>query len=227
MSIIPPEAVVRLEPHGAWSEVVLNRPERRNAIVAETVDLLRDVLGKLADDGSTTAVVLRGEGGVFCSGLDLGQPPGGPGFAAAWAELHLAIAAFPVLVVGALERAAVAAGASLALACDLLVAGDNAFLSVPELAMGRPAPMNTAWLLYKHGPGRATELVIGGKRRSAADLLAAGLAFEVVPDQDVRGRACEVASTYAGYNRAVVVAIKNAIRSGAPRSFEATLRALS
>ena len=226
MSPVPIDRIVRVESHGAWSEVVLNRPHRRNAIIEDTVELLRAAFAELADDVSTTAVVLRGEGGTFCSGLDLGEPPGGREFSSGWAALHRDLATFPVPIVGALERAAVAAGASLALACDFLIAGESSFLSVPELAMGRPAPMNTAWLLYKHGVGRATELVLSGKRKSASDLLAAGFAFEVVPDDQVLARSRNMASTLAGGDRAVVVSVKRALRDGAARSFEEILNAV-
>jgi len=219
--------VVRVVRHGPWSEVVLNRPERRNAIIAETVDRLRESLDDLGRDGETAAVVLRGEGGVFCSGLDLGQAPSGPKFAAAWAGLHRDLASFPVITIGALEVAAVAGGASLALACDLLIAGRNAFLSVPELAMGRPAPMNTAWLVYKHGLGRAAALLIGAQRTNAEQLLASGIAFEVVDGAQVVGRACELATTFAGWRRSSIVAAKDSLRRSAPRTFEETLDAVA
>ncbi len=219
--------IVRVVRHGPWSEVILNRPEKRNAIIAETVDRLRESLDELGSDGETAAIVLRGQGGVFCSGLDLSRSPSGPEFAAAWAGLHRDLASFPVVILGALEGAAVAGGASLALGCDLLVAGRNAFVSVPELAMGRPAPMNTAWLVYKHGLGRAAGLLLAGRRTNAEQLLTSGIVFEVVDDAEVVGRACELAATFGGWQRSSVVAAKSSLRRAAPRTFEETLDAIS
>lgn len=220
-------AEVVTQRHAGWAELVLNRPNRRNAIIGATVEQLIEQLAALAADEAVAAVVLRGEGGVFCSGLDLRQPPDRQRFPGLWVELHRALAGFPTVVIGALERAAVAGGASLALACDLLVAGDQAFLSVPELEMGRLAPMNVAWLVYKHGPARAMEATLGGRLYRGEELLRAGLAFEVVPDPDVRSRAGELAERFAGYDRQTVVQMKQAVRAAAARPFDEVLNAVA
>lgn len=220
------DGIVSVRRHDGWAELILNRPERRNAIVFETVGLLSAALEDLAGD-DVRAVLLRGEGGVFCSGLDLQDTPAGAEFARAWAALHSALAAFPVALVGALEKAAVAGGASLALACDLLVVGHNAFLSVPEVEMGRPAPMNVAWLSYKYGAGLALQAVLSGRRYGAEALLGDGIAHEVVPADEVRPRAEQLAAGMAGYRRDTLVALKQSVRDAAPRSFEELLDALA
>lgn len=213
--------------HDGWAELVLNRPERRNAIISETVDLLSEGLTRLGGDESVRAVVLRGEGGVFCSGLDLQDPPSGKDFSRRWADLHRSLAAFPAVVVGALEKAAVAGGASLALACDVLVVGQGAFLSVPEVELARQAPMNVAWLVYKYGVGRALQLVLTGRRLSADTLLEGGLAYETVADAYVRTRSEELARTLAAFDRETVVQLKASIRDAAPRSFDEILHAVA
>lgn len=218
--------IVSVRRHDGWAELILNRPERRNAIVFETVDLLSAGLEDLAGDDTVRAVLLRGEGGVFCSGLDLQDTPDGEEFARSWAALHRALAAFPVVLVGALEKAAVAGGASLALACDLLVVGRNAFLSVPEVEMGRQAPMNVAWLSYKLGTGPALQAVLSGRRYGAEALLGAGIAHEVVPADEVRPRAEQLATVIAGHRRDTLVRLKQSVRDAAPRSFEETLDAV-
>lgn len=218
--------IVFVERHDGWAELILNRPERRNAIVGDTVNLLRAGLDDLARDETVRAVVLRGEGGVFCSGLDLRHPPAGSEFAREWASLHRALAAFPGVLVGALEKAAVAGGASLALACDLLVVGRGAFLSVPEVEMGRAAPMNVAWLVYKYGPGAAVQTALGGRRYGAEALLRAGMAYEVVPDEEVRPHASQLAAAIAGYRRETLVRVKQSVRDAAPRPFDEILDAL-
>ncbi len=220
------DGIVSVIRHDGWAELVLNRPERRNAIVSETVGLLSAGIDDLARDDTVRAVLLRGEGGVFCSGLDLQDTPAGEEFARAWAALHRALAAFPTVLLGALEKAAVAGGASLALACDLLVVGRNAFLSVPEVEMGRPAPMNVAWLSYKYGTGQALQAVLSGRRYGAEALLAAGIAHEVVPPDEVRYRAEQLATTIAGHHRDTLVRLKQSVRDAAPRSFEEILDAL-
>lgn len=221
------DGIVHVRHHDGWAELILNRPERRNAIVPETVDLLSAGLADLASDDTVRAVLLRGESGVFCSGLDLQDSPTGEEFARAWTALHTILAAFPAVLVGALEKAAVAGGASLALACDLLVVGRNAFLSVPEVEMGRSAPMNVAWLSYKFGAGAALQAVLTGRRYGAEALLAAGIAHEVVPADEVRPRAEQLAAVIAGYRRDTLVRLKQSVRDAAPRSFEEILDALA
>lgn len=221
------DGIVSVKRHDGWAELILNRPERRNAIVAETVGLLSAALEDLADDDGVRAVLLRGEGGVFCSGLDLHDTPAGEDFGRAWAALHRTLAAFPVAVVGAMEKAAVAGGASLALACDLLVVGRNAFLSVPEVEMGRPAPMNVAWLSYKYGAGVALQAVLSGRRYGAEALLGAGIAHEVVPADEVRPRAEQLAALIAGFRRDTLIRLKQSVRDAAPRSFDEILDALT
>lgn len=221
------EAIVVVRRHPGWAELVLNRPERRNAIVAETVAELRRALDELAGDETVHAVVVRGEGGVFCSGLDLRQLPSGAEFGSAWAGLHSALAAFPTVLIAALESAAVAGGASLALACDLVVVGQGAFLSVPEVAMGRPAPMNVAWLVYKLGVGPALQAVLSGRRYDADALLRAGIAHEVVADDEVGARAEQLAAAMAGSDRATLVGLKQSVRAAAPRRFEEIIGGLA
>lgn len=209
--------------HGLWAEVALNRPHRRNAIVARSVEALGAAFAELAADSAVAAVVLRGEGGVFCSGMDLKEPPAGEVFRRSWVDLHRQLSRFPVPLVGALERAAVAGGASLALACDLLVVGEGAFLQVSEVEMGRPAPMNVAWLVFKHGPALGLQAVLSARRYSAAQLLAAGVAHEVVADAEVLSRSRQMAQRVSGYDRATLVGLKQSILAAAPRSFEEVL----
>ena len=220
------DGIVLVERHDGWAELVLNRPDRRNAIVSDTVGLLSAGLDDLARDQTVRAVILRGEGGVFCSGLDLQHPPSSKGFTREWAALHGALAAFPTVLIGALEKAAVAGGASLALACDLLVVGRNAFLSVPEVALGRPAPMNVAWLAYKYGAGPALQMVLSGRRYEADALLEGRIAYQVVPDAEVRDHAENLAVTIAGYDRDTLVRLKQSVRDAAPRRFDEILDAL-
>lgn len=220
------DGIVLLERHDGWAELVLNRPDRRNAIVSDTVGLLSAGLDDLARDQTVRAVILRGEGGVFCSGLDLQHPPSSEGFARDWAALHGVLAAFPTVLIGALEKAAVAGGASLALACDLLVVGRSAFLSVPEAALGRPAPMNVAWLVYKYGTGPALQMVLSGRRYEAEALLEGRIAHQVVADAEVRDHAESLAVTIAGYDRDTLVRLKQSVRDAAPRRFDEILDAL-
>ncbi|MDE0658645.1 MAG: enoyl-CoA hydratase/isomerase family protein [Gammaproteobacteria bacterium] len=143
-------AVVEYLDHGRWAEVVLNRPERRNAINGPLGEALAAAIKRAGDDDGIQAVLLRGADGAFCSGLDLkafnADPPPDwmPRFPAIWRRAHKAIFECRKPIVVALERFAINGGAALALAADLLVTGETAFLQVGEVRQGLAAPTPTA-----------------------------------------------------------------------------------
>ena len=117
--------------HEGWGELVLNRPERRNALAPASAQALREGLGALLGGGARV-VLLRGEGGTFCSGLDIDlfQGDAARGWAADWTGFHRDLYACPAVVICALDRYAINAGAALALGSDLMVAGEGAVLTV-------------------------------------------------------------------------------------------------
>jgi enoyl-CoA hydratase/carnithine racemase len=221
--------VVVLEREGPRAEVVLNRPWRRNAVTPEVVERCLEIVTGLATDRSVGAVLLRGAGGTFCSGMDLKEfaatpaSEGAAGFPSRWATLHRALADLPVPLVGALEHAAVAGGAALALACDLLVVGRGAFLHVSEVELARAAPVNVAWLTYKYGPAVALEAVVAAPRYDAAALEARGIAHQVADDDEVVDVARDLADRLARHDRDTVVQLKQAVRAAAPGSFAEAL----
>jgi len=221
--------LVLMERDGPRAEIVLNRPHRRNAIVPALVESLIDVVGQLAGDTSVGAVLLRGAEGTFCSGMDLkefaatSESEAARGFPARWATLHRALASLPVPLVGALERAAIAGGAALALACDLLVVGEGAFLHISEVELGGAAPVNVAWLVTKHTPALALEAVVAAPRYDARSMQAKGLAHLVVPDDDVLPAARSLTDRLASYDRANVVALKDSLRAATGTGFDAVL----
>ena len=107
------QGVVLAAGHDGWGELVLNRPERRNALAPDSAAALRLGLAELVAGGARV-ILLRGEGGTFCSGLDVDLFRGGAGAAWAgdWAGFHRDLHACPAVVICALERYAINAGAS-------------------------------------------------------------------------------------------------------------------
>ena len=195
------DSVVLVEKFGARAEIVLNRPDRKNSITPEVTELLRDAIRATSHDESVNCILLRGNGGVFCSGVDLKESGNGtkPGPLPAWPHVHAALYSSPVPVVVALEKYAINAGAALALAAPVLVAGESSFLQVGELAIGVAAPMCAAWLHLRFAPSVADRLVYLADRVPAAELLRLGVATEVVDDSLVVDRARELADRIAGY----------------------------
>lgn len=217
---MPDEPLVHSSVDDGLATVELNRPERRNAIIPPMLDALADAIDAASSDEAVQAVLLCGAGGAFCSGLDLdaynADPPppwvtsGGDSALAA----HSALARCAVPIIVALERYAINGGAAYALAGDLIVTGESAWLQVGEMIQGLPAPMNLAWLTTKYPESVTARVVYSGERISGPELHAMGIAHRVVPDDAVRANATELAQRIA------------ASPNGTPRPVKAAIRAL-
>lgn len=207
---------------GGVAEIVLNRPARRNAVTGPLAQRLHEEIVAATEDDQVAVLLIRGAGGAFCSGLDLGEfradpPPDWMAhFGGLWLDVHAALYDCPKPIVVALERFAINAGSALALAADLVVTGEQAFLHVGEIQMGMAAPMNMAWLRLRHPESVAARLAIVGRRYTGRELERMGVAAEVVDDDAVVDRARELSATIAGYPPQGVRAIKRTILGGRP-----------
>lgn len=211
------DAHARIVVHDGWGELVLARPQRKNAIIGPMVAELRAGLAALLQGGARV-IVLRGEGGAFCSGLDIDAFAQNPApawrqtFAADWAAWHLDLYRCPAVIVCALERFAINGGSSMVFASDLVVMGEEAFLLVGEAVQGMAAPMNVAWLRIKTTEAIAAQLTLAPRRMKSVELQRLGLVYEVVADADVATRAGAVAATLAGYPPSGIAEIKSHLR---------------
>lgn len=220
---------IRIDRHDGWAELVMNRPERKNAIDGPFAQAMLAALNELNADDAVRAIVLRGEGGAFCSGLDLKAfnetpaPDWVAGFTSLWHEVHCALIESRKAIVGALERYAINGGAALAIAADLLVCGETAFLQVGEVQLGMGAPKNIAWLLLRHSEAVAARLALLGDRVAGPELVRLGVATEAVPDAQVVERAFALAQRIAAFPPQGVARIKSSIRAAgalrAPREW--------
>lgn len=205
-------------PSDRVARVLLNRPERRNALIGPLAEQLAAAIEDLNTDESVSVLLLGGAGGAFCSGLDLKafnedpQPDWVAGFSDLWQRVHRALFDSDRIVVGALERAAVNGGAALALACDFLVAGDEAFLQVGEIQQGMAAPMNTAWLRLRHSEAVSARVALLGDRIAGPELFRLGLAHASVPDAEVMEAATALATRLGAHDPSGARRIKTAIR---------------
>jgi enoyl-CoA hydratase/carnithine racemase len=196
---------VRAEREGAVLRVTIDRPEQRNAL---NVEVLRGLVAAFAgaDDPEVRVVVLTGAGDrAFCAGADLA------GVAADASaveqhehrgmlrELFAATARLRVPLVGRVNGHALAGGLGVALACDLLVASDRAQFGTPEVRVGLWPYVISALLTDHLGPKRALELMMTGRRMSAAEAERWGLVNRVVADDELDGAVDElVAELIAG-----------------------------
>lgn len=211
-------AVVETTDNGGWREITLNRPETRNAINGPLGEGLAEAL-LAADAGDEVhAVLLCGAEGAFCSGLDLKEfnaepaPEWLPRFGQIWRGAHRALFECRKPVVVALERFAINGGAALALAADLLVMGDGAFLQVGEVRVGMAAPYNMAWLRLRQSEAVIARLTLTGRRFHGPELVQMGVAHESVADAEVLSRARELTAEVAGFPGGAATRIKRLMR---------------
>ena len=213
---------VVVETHEGWAEVVLNRPERKNAIVGPLGVELAKAVGRLNEDPEIRVVVLRGSEGAFCSGLDLKafnetpEPGWVKNFQQIWRGAHRAIYNCNKPIIGVLEKYAINGGAALALSCDLLVSGEDAFLQVGEARIGMAAPYNLAWLSLRQPESVISRVALIGDRISGVELGQMGLAYRVVPDSDVLSEAQALAKELAGFPENGLNRIKTVMRAAQP-----------
>ncbi len=188
-------SIVFTEDHGAARHVVLNRPEKRNAMNQELLHALRDALREAAAEETVHCVVLRGEGPVFSAGVDLeelGRSAGRPAMLRPFRDVFLdcanACEEMPKPVVCQIHRACLGAALEVALGCDLRVASSDSQLCLPEVRFGIiPDVGGSTRLPAVVGLGRAKELIMTARAIDAAEAHRIGLVNRVVePHQLVK-----------------------------------------
>jgi 2-(1,2-epoxy-1,2-dihydrophenyl)acetyl-CoA isomerase len=216
---------------GAVTVLTLNRPQAMNALDDGLVRGLAAELERAAGDGSVRAVVLQGAGGSFCSGADLkealGQLGSGISLADRLAPFQAcirAIATAPKPVIAAVDGAAVGFGADLALACDLRLMSDRAYLQEKFVGIGlMPDGGGTFHLSRLVGPGRALELLLLGDKVETARALELGLTNRVVAAADLSRDAIALAQRLAEGPPLALAAIKQATRAAMSGTLEEAL----
>jgi methylglutaconyl-CoA hydratase len=175
---------------GAVARVTLNRPEKRNALDAETIGELALAFGRAEADAAVRVVLLRGAGQHFCAGADLpalqslverGDPVENLHDAAALGQLFISMRQCRCIIVAAVHGNAIAGGAGLATACDIILAAEDAVFGYPEVNIGFVPAMVMGLLRRTLGEKLAFELVARGERISAADAARIGLVNRVIP----------------------------------------------
>lgn len=232
MTAVDDEGPVQVQfVEGGVAIVRLNRPAKRNSMVWESWTSLRDELLAIRDEQQVGAVVLAGVGGFFSAGGDLKSTPArGSGPLSPVARLELAhgvlslIRSLPIPVVAAVEGGAVGIGWSLVLACDLVVAADDAFFSAPFVARGVIPDGGAAWFLVERlGRLRATELALLGARLPAAEARVMALVNELCPAGSAEQVAVGLATSIASSDRSAVELSKRLLAGAEGRSFESFL----
>jgi 2-(1,2-epoxy-1,2-dihydrophenyl)acetyl-CoA isomerase len=219
---------------GDVAVVTMERPDRFNAIEAT---LGRGLVGAMARAGEESrAVVLTGAGRAFCAGADLNdlrpqyESGDGPDLGRLLDEVfHPALGAIldcPVPVIGALNGVAAGAGLGLALACDMRVMSEEAFLTSAFTAIGLVPDSGTTWWLSHHlGVSRALELALTNRRVGPEEARDLGLCVDVVPPDRLMARATELAGQLADLVPDSLVSTRRLIRDASSAPLEEALAA--
>jgi 2-(1,2-epoxy-1,2-dihydrophenyl)acetyl-CoA isomerase len=232
-TISPPElSTLRIEIDGEIGTLTLDRPDSFNAMSPEMILELGTAFAWFADQAPLRGLIVTGAGGAFCSGGDINGFKAGveddsidlPAQVRRGAEaLHTAIVdlrRIPYPVIAAVNGAAAGAGFSLALACDIRIAADNAFVACAYGRIGAsPDGGMTYFLPRVVGPSRALEILLEDPNMTAADALERGLVSEVVTADDLmetaRAKAAKLAKRAPFYvkmaKRLCGVSIENSL----------------
>ena len=230
---------IRIDRHGAVGVLSISRRERFNSLDVETAQDLRKAGLQLARDREVRAVVLRGDGGVFCSGADLkyiarggdedvgylspeARPaPGGYGavFKQILEYIHSTISEIrraPKPWLAAVDGPTAAGGLGIAMACDLVIATERATFEWAYFKTGLTGAESTTFLLPRLvGFRKAMELVLLGPKLAAREAQAIGLINEVTADDRLDERALELAQKLAEAPTAAVGVAKQLLNRAA------------
>ena len=191
--------------------LTINRPERRNALSWDVITGLRAAAAAAKTDPAVRVVVITGAGDkAFCAGADLG----GMADNASYAEVHDArgeLARFFLDLydlgkptIAKVRGYCLAGGFGLALACDLVVAADDATFATPEINVGLWPYMITVPLTRSMPPKKALELMMSRRRIDAADADRLGLLTRVVPVGELDAAVDQLAATLASKSPSVM-----------------------
>ncbi len=201
--------------------VTLNRPEALNAISGAMADELAGAVLQAAADPACWVVVLHANGDkAFCVGADLKERAGLDN--AGWMRnrvqirgLFEALRAVPQPTIASVFGFALGGGCELALSCDFIMCSDDAVLGLPEVRVGIiPGGGGTQLAARRVGPAKAKELVLTGRRISAAEAQSIGLVNTVVPSDDLHAATQALADELCASSPVGVREAKRAIDVG-------------
>jgi enoyl-CoA hydratase len=222
-------ATILLAESGPIARVTLNRPDKRNPIGPATCGELVHALARIKAAPELRVVVLTGAGTVFSAGGDLAAmaSPGGEGVPpASLVELFVAMHELGKPIIAMVNGPALAGGMGLMVACDLVVASDTAVFGTTEITVGLWPMMITAEITRSIGRKITLEMMLTGRKLTAAEALAHGLVNRVVPAAELEGETLKLALSLAAQSPAAIALGLKAFYRSQDMEFEPQLRFL-
>jgi enoyl-CoA hydratase/carnithine racemase len=228
MSSTPTDSAIRLLRDGACATVLIDRPEKKNALDEAAWRAFRTIGAEIAADAGIAAVVVRGTGGAFSAGADIAEFVALTGaeetrrdaFADAVRDGEEAVARIPQPTIAAIEGVCVGGGCQIALACDIRIAVEGTRFGVTPARLGIAYPVaSTRRLVAAIGPSKAKDLLFTGRLIDAGEALAMGLIDRVVPpgelDREVAALIAQIEAN-SRYSLFVAKRMVDAVRDGEP-----------
>ncbi|HVT27980.1 MAG TPA: enoyl-CoA hydratase/isomerase family protein [Lacipirellulaceae bacterium] len=203
--------------------IVLNRPDRRNALTRSMLAQLREALGDLHLEKRVRAIVITGAGTAFCAGMDLHEMHAAATLpddeknqdwgdtAESYREVVTQMIELPKPIIASVNGPAVAGGAGLVLASDIVVAAPSAQFGLPEPRRGIIAGVVAPLLAFRVGGGAAARLLLTSALYSAQEAHRLGIYHELIDENRVWARSVEIGEECA---------------TGAPEALQLTKRLL-
>lgn len=210
--------------------IVVNRPEKRNALNSVVRREMVEALDALQNEPEVRVVVITGAGDkAFIAGADIGEfaerTPLEQREAMEGRRVFEVIAEYPKPTIAMINGYALGGGCEVALACDLRVAARSARLGQPEIKLGiLPGGGGTQRLPRLVGFGRAMRMILTGEMIDAEEAERIGLVDLIVDDKDLAARTYELARTIAGYSPVALKLAKEAVRATLEMPLPAGLR---
>ena len=203
-----PHETILVEKKEHVQKITLNRPEALNAINEKMGEELNIALREADKDEKTRCLVITGAGRAFCAGEDVAglkerygggsQPSLGDHLRKKYHPIIMRIRGMEKPVIGRLNGIAAGSGASLALACDIRIASEEAGLKQAFIGVGLVPDSGSSYLLNKLiGPGRALELIMTGRTVGSKEAESLGLVHKVVPTAELDSTVNQLAQQLA------------------------------
>ena len=221
--------------YGGVGIVTLNRPDARNALSSELSPALRSVIVQMGIDQEVGALIITGAGNAFCAGGDVKSMAINKGPKVSVEEriaklvdrqrkLTGALVEIRKPVIAALPGAAVGAGLSIALACDIRIGAASAFVTTGYVRVGLSGDYGISSLLTRVvGNARARELMFTAERLDSARCLELGIFSRVVPDEELQKSAFELATQLAKGPRRALALMKDNLDEALEVDFKKSL----
>jgi 2-(1,2-epoxy-1,2-dihydrophenyl)acetyl-CoA isomerase len=211
---------LRAEQRGPVRWIIIDRPDKRNAMTNAMGGQMGVLLDEARDDDAVRVVVVTGAGGSFCAGLDVGEIKQGMADKSEFPVISLV--QFPKPTIACMNGMAFGGGATMAMACDLRVASSTVTFTFGLGRVGLTPEWGSSYLMWRQiGWSRTLDLFLTGRSVEADEALRIGLVDRVIADGDATAATQELGEQIASLPAGTAEAMKDVLRRGLDLDFPA------